>query len=86
MQQRITMTLEIDFEQLRLAKCELAARIADDHGNGICPSPLAYLMGVLDGIQDQGARRVGDIGVFGSMFDETISQEPAQGMKGGAHE
>lgn len=77
MQQRITMTLEIDFEQLRLAKGELAGRIADDHGNGICPSPLEYLIGVLDGIQDQGAKRVGDIGVFGSMFDETISPRTA---------
>lgn len=72
MNQRIMVMLEIDFEQLRLVKSELAGRIVDDHGNGICPSPLDYLMGVLDGIQDQAAKRVGEIGVFGSMFDETI--------------
>jgi hypothetical protein len=67
--QRIVVNLEIDFEQLRLAKGELAGRIDDDHRNGICPSPLAYLMEVLDSIQDQAAKRVGDIGVFGSLFD-----------------
>ncbi len=65
MKKRITVTLEIDFSLLRVAKADIVERIGSEEGG----TSLAYLASLLCDIQDQAAKRVGDVAVFGTMFD-----------------